>query len=232
MKTFVKVLSMLVAVIMLVGVGTVGFSAYAVPSDVLGNYDFSVVDNPYEEIEWNNGTLHAFKSSTHAHTVRSDADIELNDTIWYHYMKGYEVLCLTDHGTVNGVSIKTTDANGKTWTTGATGANGASCGWTEDQDRCALYAYQSFVHGNIDEISTTDYYNIIAGQQVGTYGARPSELVSAGRGMFNLPLGNEANAVSGNKCHVNTYNVSVFHGATLTLSGLKALFRVHITVTP
>ncbi len=211
MKTFVKILSMLVAVIMIVSVGAVGFSAYAEPSDVLGNYDFTVVDNPYANISWyeDNPDLHAFKSSTHTHTVRSDADIELNDTIWYHYMTGYEVQCITDHGTVNGVDIKE-----KGRVTGTNGANGASCGWTENQDRCALYAYQSFVHGNIDEITKDDYYNIIQGKQVGTYGDRPADLVAAGRGMFNLPLGNEANAVSGNKCHVNTYNVSVFHGAT------------------
>lgn len=207
MKTFVKILSMLVAVIMLGSVGVVGLTAYAEPSDVLGQYDFSVVDNPYEDIDWyeSNPNLHAFKASTHAHTVRSDGDIELNDTIWEHYMKGYEVLCLTDHGTVNGVDIK---ENGVV--TGATGANGASCGWTENQDRCALYAYQSFVHGNIDEITESDYYDVIKGV---SRNGRPQNLVDEGRGFFNLPLGNEANEASGNKCHVNTYNVSVFHGA-------------------
>ncbi len=207
MKTFVKILSMLVAVIMLGSVGVVGLTAYAEPSDVLGQYDFSVVDNPYKNIKWyeENDKLHAFKASTHAHTVRSDGDIELNDTIWEHYMKGYEVLCLTDHGTVNGVDIK---ENGVV--TGATGANGASCGWTENQDRCALYAYQSFVHGNIDEISESDYYDVIKGV---SRNGRPQNLVNEGRGFFNLPLGNEANEASGNKCHVNTYNVSVFHGA-------------------
>ncbi len=208
MKTFVKILSMLVAVIMIVSVGVVGFTAYAVPSDVLGQYDFTVVDNPYEDIRWyeENPDLHAFKASTHAHTVRSDGDIELNDTIWEHYMKGYEVFCLTDHGTVNGVDI---EENGVV--TGASGANGANCGWTKNQDRCALYAYQSFVHGNIDEITTSDYYQVIKGE---SRNGRPQALVDAGRGMFNVPLGNEANAMSGNKCHVNTYNVSVFHGAS------------------
>lgn len=205
MKKFVKILSLLVSVIMLMSVVTVGFTAYAEPSDVLGDYDFTVVDNPYSEVQWDNEDLHAFKSATHDHTVRSDADIELNDTIWYHYMCGYEVFCLTDHGTVNGVDIT---HNGVT--TGATGVHGVSCGWTENQDRCALYFYQSFVHGNIDEITKTDYDNIIYGRAVFD---RPADLVAAGRGMFNLPLGNECNAASTNKCHVNTYNVSFGHGA-------------------
>lgn len=209
MKTFVKILSMLVAVIMLGSVGAVGLTAYAEPSDVLGEYDFTVVDNPYENIVWyeKNPNLHAFKASTHAHTVRSDADIELNDTIWEHYMKGYEVLCLTDHGTVNGVNIKDEKSN---MTTGTRYENGWSCGWTENQDRCALYAYQSFVHGNIDEITKEDYYDVIEGVE---RDGRPQALVEAGRGMFNLPLGNEANEASGNKCHVNTYNVSIYHGS-------------------
>ncbi len=208
MKTFVKILSMFIAVVMLVGVGVVGLTAYAEPSDVMGNYNFTVVDNPYENIQWNNGTLHAFKSSTHAHTVRSDADIELNDTIWEHYMKGYEVLCLTDHGTVNGVDINDEKSGHNT---GARYENGWSCGWTENQDRCTLYAYQSFVHGNIDEITESDYYDIIKGV---SRDGRPQALVDAGRGMFNLPLGNEVNATSSNKCHVNTYNVSHAHGAS------------------
>ncbi len=203
MKTFVKILSMLVAVIMIVSVGVVGMTAYAAPTDYFGEVDFQVVDNPYEDIEWDNGTLHAFKSSTHAHTVRSDGDIELNDSIWEHYMKGYEVIAYTDHGTVNGVDIK---ENGQV--TGVTGVNGRINGWTEDQDRCALYAYQSFVHGNIDEITQEDYMDIIYG--VIRDGRNP-DLV--GKGMFNLPLGNEANAMSGNKCHVNTYHISFGHGA-------------------
>lgn len=209
MKTFVKILSMLIAVIMLTSVGIVGITAYAEPTDTLGEWDFGVRDNPYADIEWykDNDKLHAFKSSTHAHTVRSDADIELNDTIWYHYMKGYEALCLTDHGTVNGVDIDDaiTGVN-----TGARYENGYSCGWTENQDRCALYSYQSFVHGNIDEITKDDYYAIIQGLDRDN---RPQDLVAAGRGMFNMPLGNEANEASTNKCHVNTYNVSIYHGS-------------------
>ena len=205
MKTFVKILSMLIAIVMIVSVGVVGMSAYAANTDYFGDYDFTVVDNPYEDIDWGGENVHAFKSSTHAHTVRSDADIELNDTIWYHYMKGYEVLCLTDHGTVNGVDIK---ENGKTY--GANGANGVACGWTRSQDRCALYGYQSFVHGNIDEITDTDYINIINGFQDGS---RPTQLVAENRGMYNLPLGNECNGMSSNKCHVNTYHISFGHGA-------------------
>lgn len=213
MKKAIKFISCFLAIVLTVTMFSVSLSAYAEGNNVIGDYEFTVVDNPYAEIEWNNGTLHAFKASTHAHTVRSDADIELNDTIWYHYMTGYEVFCLTDHGTVNGVDI---EHNGVV--TGATGANASSCGWTEDQTRCTLYGYQSFVHGNVDEISSTDYYNIIYGQQVGTYGDRPQNLVETNRGMFNLPLGNEANAMSSNKCHVNTYNVSFAHGATRTPS--------------
>ncbi len=210
MKTFVKILSMFVMVVMLVSVGTIGMTAYAEPSDYFGEYDFTVVDNPYEKIEWDNGTLHAFKSSTHAHTVRSDADIELNDTIWEHYNKGYEVLSLTDHGTVNGVDI---EHDGKL--TGATDANAQSCGWTEDQDRCTLYAYQSFVHGNIDEITKSDYLKIINGEQTGS---RSAVLVDQKRGMFNLPLGNECNEASSNKCHVNTYHISWGHGENRNVS--------------
>ncbi len=208
LKKTVKFLASILAVVLLITTFSVAFSAYAVDGNIVGDYSFTVVDNPYENIEWNNGTLHAFKASTHAHTVRSDADIELNDTIWYHYQKGYEVFSLTDHGTVNGVEIK---YNGNI--VGATGANGVTCGWTQNQTRCTLYGYQSFVHGNVDEISETDYINIINGENLNS---RPAALVEAKRGMFNLPLGNEANAISSNKCHVNLYGRSYAHGATRT----------------
>ena len=210
MKKAIKIISCILAIVLSISMFSVSFSAYAEGNNIIGDYDFKIVDNPYEDIEWDNGTLHAFKASTHAHTVRSDADIELNDTIWYHYMSGYEAMCLTDHGTVNGYAIK---HNGVV--TGATGANSSDCGWTNNQDRCAIYGYQSFVHGNIDEISVDDYYNIIYGRQTGE---RPQALVDAGRGMFNIPLGNEANAITTNKCHVNTYNVSFGHGANRTAS--------------
>lgn len=216
MKKVIRSISCILTIILTVSIFSVSFSAYAAQgkgNDIIGDYDFTIVDNPYENIEWDNGTLHAFKASTHAHTVRSDADIELNDTIWYHYMSGYEAMALTDHGTVNGYKI---EHNGVV--TGATGENSVDCGWTNNQDRCAIYGYQSFVHGNIDEISTGDYHNIINGLQAGTYGERPQALVDAGRGMFNIPLGNEANAITTNKCHVNTYNVSFGHGANRTAS--------------
>ncbi len=201
MKTFVKVLSMLVAIIMIVSIGAVGITAYAEPTDYFGTSKFIVVDNPYEDIDWNSSTLHAFKSSTHAHTVRSDASIELNDTIREHYMKGYEVLALTDHGTVNGYGTYHGDHH-----TGVDGANGRSCGWTESQTRHALYGYQSFDHGNVDEIKPDEYLRKITGV---TENGRSSSL--AGLGMFNMPLGNEANATSSNKCHVNTYHISFQH---------------------
>ncbi len=213
MKKLVKVMSCLLAMILLLSTFTVSFSAFAKGNNIIGDYDFTIVDNPYENIQWDNSTLHAFKASTHAHTVRSDGDIELNDTIWYHYMSGYEALSLTDHGTVNGYDI---EHNGTV--TGVTGVNGVDCGWTLDQTRCTLYGYQSFVHGNVDEISSGDYNNIINGLQVGTYGDRPQELVDTKRGMFNMPLGNEVNAMSSNKCHVNTYNVSFGHGANKSAS--------------
>ncbi len=206
MKRTVKVFASILAIVLLMSTISVAFSAYAVDGNIIGDYSFTVVDNPYENIDWDSETLHAFKSSTHAHTVRSDADIELDDTIWYHYQKGYELLCLTDHGTVNGVEIK---FNGNI--VGATEANGVNCGWTRDQDRCAVYGYQYFVHGDIDEILDSDYINIINGANVGS---RPTTLVEAKRGMFNMPLGNEANGISSNKCHVNLYGRSYSHGST------------------
>lgn len=172
MKKAKKLLSVVMSVLMVGSliIGTAA-SAYAA-EDNIGSYDYQIT-NPYKDVNWD--TWKAYKSATHVHTVRSDGKEELDDMIEQYYSLGYQSLALTDHGTVN-------------------------YSWTEDQTRLAIFGYQYFVHGNIDEISKERYYQITTGSD------------RNGNGMSEIPLGIELNGASTAKCHVNSYFADCGHG--------------------
>ncbi len=135
MKRSLKVLSLIFTIVMLIGTISVGMSAYAVSDDVIGDYDFEIT-NVYKDIDWSN--VGVYKGETHVHTVRSDADTEIDDMILEYYRLGFDALALTDHGTIN-------------------------YGWTNDQSRIAIFEYQYFVHGPTDELSEAQYKSVITG---------------------------------------------------------------------
>ena len=179
MKTFSKMLSVIIAVIMIIGAASVGMSAYAVSDDVIGNYDYKIT-SPYDNVDWS--AVNAYKAATHVHTVRSDADTELNDMIREYYRLGYDGLALTDHGTVN-------------------------YSWMDGGHRLAWFDYQYFVHGNVDELSQEEYTAITTGTAIPQGGSEPR-----GYGMTEIPLGIELNGASTNKCHINSYYADCGHG--------------------
>ena len=133
------------------------------------------ITNPYASVDWD--TWKAYKGATHVHTVRSDGNVEVDDMIENYYALGYQTLALTDHGTVN-------------------------YGWTSDQSRLALYAYQFFVHGTVDPLTQARYEQI-------TTGVGRAEEVG---GMTEIPYGIELNGASATKCHVNSYFADCGHG--------------------
>jgi hypothetical protein len=151
---------------------SVPLAAVAVDNDAIGQYDYTIT-NPYKNVNWD--TWKGYRGATHVHTVRSDGNVELNDMIEKYYALGYEALALTDHGTVN-------------------------YSWTKDQNRLAIFGYQYFVHGNVDEISDARYKQITTGSDRG------------GDGMTEVPLGIELNGSSTKKCHVNSYFADCGHG--------------------
>lgn len=176
MKKTLKILSTILAIVLVFGTVSVGMSAYAASDDIIGDYDFTIT-NPYKDITWGNVT--AYKSETHVHTVRSDADTEVNDMIYKYYELGYDAMCLTDHGTVN-------------------------YGWNKAQTRVTIFDYQFFVHGEADELSNSQYKSVITGTR--------SRAINSGKGMMDIPLGNEMNGMSTIKCHINNYYADAAHG--------------------
>lgn len=174
-----KIFSVLLSIVMIFSsVAALSIEAFAASGDTIGQYDFTI-SNPYETVDWD--TWKAYKGATHVHTVRSDGDIELDEMIEKYYSLGYQALALTDHGTVN-------------------------YSWTKDQARLAIYGYQYFKHGNVDELTEERYKEITTGSDRG------------GDGMTEVPLGIELNGASTAKCHVNSYYADCGHGDLETTS--------------
>ncbi len=179
MKKLSKILSALLVIILTLTMCSVGMTVYAATDDVVGDYKFNITST-YADIDWNNWK--AYKAETHVHTVRSDADTEVDDMIEYYYGFGYDAMALTDHGTVN-------------------------YGWTSGQSRIVIFDYQFFVHGAIDNLSEERYQEITTGTGAVQGGSSPR-----GYGMREIPLGIELNGMSTKKCHINGFYADYGHG--------------------
>ena len=179
MKKLSKILSGMLVFILILTMCSVGMTAYAATDDVLGDYHFNIT-NTYQNVDWAN--WNKYKAETHVHTVRSDADTEIDDMIEYYYGFGFDAMALTDHGTVN-------------------------YGWTSGQSRVVIFDYQFFVHGAMDEPSKERYAEITTGTGAVSGGTTPR-----GYGMREIPLGIELNGMSTKKCHINGFYVDYGHG--------------------
>lgn len=66
--------------------------------DVLGTKQYTI-GNPYETVNWD--TWGSYKANLHTHSTVSDGDVDFRDMIEAYYSAGYDILAMTDHGTVN-----------------------------------------------------------------------------------------------------------------------------------
>ncbi|MDR2647601.1 MAG: hypothetical protein LBB67_05725 [Oscillospiraceae bacterium] len=60
--------------------------------------DYTIQD-PYAGVDWANDTT--YRADLHAHSYATDGDTDFNQMIEEHYAKGYDILSMTDHGTVD-----------------------------------------------------------------------------------------------------------------------------------
>lgn len=66
--------------------------------DIIGTKQFTI-SNPYETVNWD--TWGAYKANLHTHSTVSDGNVDFRDMIEAYYSAGYDILAMTDHGTVN-----------------------------------------------------------------------------------------------------------------------------------
>ncbi|MBQ5591318.1 MAG: PHP domain-containing protein [Clostridia bacterium] len=87
-----KGLAVLLAVLC---VGAVSPMAYAADT-AEKNY---IIDNPYEGIDWD--SWGNYKTQLHCHTTASDGFLTIDEFCKMHYATNYDIVALTDHGTLN-----------------------------------------------------------------------------------------------------------------------------------
>lgn len=61
--------------------------------------DDITISNPYADVNWS--TVKQYKTALHTHTNASDGDQTLRQSLERHYETGYDVVAITDHGTVD-----------------------------------------------------------------------------------------------------------------------------------
>ena len=57
------------------------------------------ISNPYENIDWS--TVNTYKAALHSHTNASDGDMTLLQSLERHAEAGFDIVAITDHGTVD-----------------------------------------------------------------------------------------------------------------------------------
>lgn len=135
-----------------------------------------VIDNPYSKIDWDK--WNAYKTQLHCHSNASDGFMPIDEFVQKHYDHNYDIVALTDHGTLN-------------W------------GWNVEPDIVPLMRIikAERTNNNAPIIPLTD-------EEYKAYldGSHKSESRTHTNGMLDVPLGNELNmATPFADCHLTGY---------------------------
>ncbi len=87
-----KKVTALLLVFLMTGIVAVPVSAEAQTK----NY---IIDNPYEDIDWDKWG--SYKTQLHSHTNASDGFLTIHEYVQKHYDMNYDIVAVTDHGTIN-----------------------------------------------------------------------------------------------------------------------------------
>lgn len=166
-----KVLSMVMSVVMIIS---------AVPVFASAADDITIA-NPYANVDWN--TVNQYKTALHTHTNASDGDQTLRESLERHYETGFDVVAITDHGTVD-YSWASADAGSK--------FIGKALKLVGKTDLKLDYLGESgeFAKGMTYKLETRNGDDYL--------------VMGDGREMMRIPYGIENNAVSVN-AHVNSW---------------------------
>lgn len=70
-----------------------------VPASAENNEKNYIIDNPYEDIDWDKWG--SYKTQLHSHTNASDGFLTIHEYVQKHYDMNYDIVAVTDHGTIN-----------------------------------------------------------------------------------------------------------------------------------
>lgn len=170
-----KVLAVLLSMVMLATGTAIG--AYAADGV---DYD---ITSTYEDIDW--ATVNQYKADLHSHSTASDGDQTKKQQVERHYEFDFDIMALSDHGTVDyGWDKETTSKVIRVFTSVKEGKRALdpleAVGLTEEGLK---YTYEN------------DYYT------------QYDENGNALHQMMRVPFANEQNPTSFNNAHVNTWFV-------------------------
>ncbi|MBR2867807.1 MAG: hypothetical protein IKB88_01915 [Clostridia bacterium] len=163
----------IVAVILAVAIAVPMFGSVAF-ADKADKKDY-VITNPYERVDFD--AWKAYKTQLHSHTTASDGFLKIDEYVQAHYDLNYDIVALTDHGTLNR-------------------------GWNVAPDLVPIMrAIKKERTGNLPVIPIEDEL-----YQQYLNGSAPSETRTHSNGMIDVPLGNELNmATPFADCHLTGY---------------------------
>ncbi|MCL2545768.1 MAG: BspA family leucine-rich repeat surface protein [Oscillospiraceae bacterium] len=93
-----RILTLALATAMLLGSAShIGVAQPHFPVSVAQAANF-VIDNPYEDVNWD--TWNSHRAALHTHTNNFDGRLTLDNVVLDHFQRGYDILAITDHNTV------------------------------------------------------------------------------------------------------------------------------------
>lgn len=170
-----KVLAVMLSVVILATGTAVG--AYAA-NDV----DYTI-NSTYENIDWS--TYNQYKADLHSHSTVSDGDQTIRQQVEKHYEHDFDIMALSDHGTVD-------------------------YGWDKDTEAKTIRVVLSIKEGNrpIDPLNASGVTDAGADYTYADdYYKQYDENGNALHTMMRVPFANEHNPTSFNNAHVNTWFV-------------------------
>ena len=113
-------------------------SALVFTSSAAASGSFTI-ESPYKDVKWDgDDAWGAYKGTLHSHSTVSDAEMDLNETVFEHYRRGFDFLALTDHG-----------VTGKAW--------------NEEPTHLPLYLYQYIIGNKTTKLTDAEYRDILSG---------------------------------------------------------------------
>lgn len=166
-----RTVSVLLSVVML-------FSCFAVFG--FAEEDAFTISNPYADIDWD--TVGRYKTALHSHTNASDGSISLRQSLERHYETGFDIVAVTDHGTLD-------------------------MSWREPLGYNLIGKFLTAVgrnEGELDYLGDSGEFANGTTYTVETRGGDDYLVTGDGREILRVPFGTENNAVSVN-AHVNSW---------------------------
>lgn len=165
-----KIISLAMALLLTMNICVVSFA-----SGTEGKPDFEIT-SPYDAVNWDE--WQAYKTQLHCHTNASDGFLTIKEAVQLDYDLGYDIVAITDHGTINK-------------------------GWNKAPDLVPLMRlvkYERTKMADIIPLTDEEYNDYLTGN------AKTSDGTVRGRGMLDIPQGIELNmATPIADCHLTGY---------------------------